>query len=1124
MKAAFLAAAVLATAGVLFYFGTGVHAAKASGLKPGARKALPATAISLPLFFEPNRGQTAPQVKFLAHGAGYGLFLTADEAVLELQRAVGIPHSARSSQRAARSVIRMRLEGANPVALVSGASPLPGKSSYFIGNDPSKWHRDIPQFARVEYQAVYPGVDMVYHGDQGQLEYDFRVAPGAEPNQIALSFTGASARIASGDSGDAGDLILSTANGDVRFHAPRVYQPATPPSRNSSGSSSGNAEKAVAGSFRQLADNKIGFTIGDYDHSRELVIDPTLTYSTYLGGANGSEGCLQGGCVQVAVDSGLNIYLAGVTNSTDFPVTNTSVLTGTQNIFISKINPTPVAGSSVALVYSIYMGSTGTDAPAGIAVDTNYSIYVAGTTTSTCTTTSTSSCFPTTSNAFQTAPTVAGTHGFLTKIGATQTGTPPTIVYNLTYSTYLAGNGTDNVTGLAIDGTNQNAYVTGDTTSSNAYNVGPGFPANANGYQLTSNSPGNPQFFASEINTSYSGSTSMIYSTYFGGGNPAVATAIGGGIAVDPTTSNVNMYITGQTNMLSAGVNGGAGFPLFNAQQACLDQPPGTTSCNLNNTETDAFVAKINPNQYGSNPVYSTYLGGSGTDAGLAIAVDTSGSAYVAGSTNSTDWISPGNGLQPTPGGGYDGFVAKIGALSGSVYPLNYFTYLGGSGADSANAIQVDSNQAAHVTGSTSGNLATVNTLQPGSASSYNGSNYGGGGDAFVALISTSLAGQGAGDYLTYLGGSQLDVGSGIALDIYNATYVAGSTQSPDFPTTAAAYDPTFPGSQGSQAAFVSKIGAVSQLVPTQPNNSPSPSPVAAGTQVVFTFDITNKGPDSASDVTFYAVFPTNELPLLSTNPTAQVTSGTGTCPPISGNTIQCYIPTLAVNAMGTVEVTVTPSDSSTQVLTAVSVSGFASANGGPPQGSIEQTANVVDFMVQALPGYQTVTAGGPASTFTVSFCPTPASLPFGGYSGTITPSQSTSPSMVTSPSPTFTPTPVTLPGNCGTTALSIQTVARPVNTGSLFRRGSFYATWLPIGGLSLVGLGIGAGRKRRRWLIGAVLCLIAGVILVQPGCGGASTSVTTQTGTAAGVYTITITGSAGTGASHTKQVTLRVN
>ncbi|MFY9647568.1 MAG: hypothetical protein WAK29_20485, partial [Terriglobales bacterium] len=228
MKAAFAAVGMLALAGAAFYFSTGVQASRAGNAMPGVHRPVPAKSVSLPLFFEPNQGQTAGAVKFLARGSGYGLFLTSDEAVLELQHsATGAQASGSGSrrstlpQRVSSSLIRMRLEGANSSARVSGASPLPGKSNYFIGSDASKWRQNIPQYGRVEYQAVYPGVDLVYYGNQGQLEYDFRVAPGADPNQIALSFTGAAARI---DAGNSGDLILSTGAGDVRFHAPRVYQ------------------------------------------------------------------------------------------------------------------------------------------------------------------------------------------------------------------------------------------------------------------------------------------------------------------------------------------------------------------------------------------------------------------------------------------------------------------------------------------------------------------------------------------------------------------------------------------------------------------------------------------------------------------------------------------------------------------------------------------------------------------------------------------------------------------------------------------------------------------------------------------------------------------------------------
>jgi hypothetical protein len=1105
MKAAFLAAAVLATAGVAFYFSTTVDAAKASGpgsaeLKPAAHKTLSSKSLSLPMFFEPNQGQTAPQVKFLAHGAGYGLFLTADEAVLQLQSsAVSTQHSAVGSQRAPSSVIRMHLDGANSSARVSGASPLPGKSSYFIGNDPSKWHRDIPQFARVQYEAVYPGVDLVYYGDQGQLEYDFHVAPAADPNQIALGFKGASARI---DSDDSGDLILSTASGDVRFHAPRVYQPAA--------SQSGNDEKAIAGSFRQLADNKVGFTIGTYDHSRELVIDPVLSYSTYLGGSKTEAQ------VKIAVDSAPVIYVAGATDSPDFPVTDGSSLNptpGAQNIFISKINPT-LAGTA-QLVYSIYLGGSGTDSLSGIAVDAAFSIYVAGSTTS--------SDFPTV-NGLPGTVTGGVSHGFLSKLMI------PGTAYGLAYSTYLAGNGVDHVTGLAIDTSQLNAYVTGDTTSTNPASDNFPFPANPNAFQRCPFGPvlangtcpvasGPPQFFASQINTGRSGSLSMLYSTYFGGGNPAGATAVGGGIAVDPSpNSTPNMYITGTTNMLpTVGGNGEAKFPLFNAQQSCLNEASNHGTCTGTNgtNNTDAFVAKINPNQPGSSPVYSTYVGGGGSDVARAIAVDTSGMAYITGSTNSTDWVcscaaSPFQGAYG--GGATDAFIVKIGNLTGSIFPLTYFTYLGGNLDDIGNDIKVDAVQGAHVVGSTTSTNfpTTLNTLQ---------SVPGGGGDAFVASIGTTLSGVGNGDLSTYLGGNQLDQGTGIDIDIFGATYVAGNTLSPNFPTKNP-YQGQLNG--GSQDAFVTKIGADSKLVLSNAGTSPAPNPVAAGTPVAFTFDILNQGPDNASNVTFLAIVPI--VPVVASNATAKVTSGSGSCGPLNGNTIQCLIPTLSAcieplctSPVAAVEVDVTPSI--TDHNPTISVSGSVSANGGGTQGTSSQTANIVDFSIAASTSTPTINAGDTA-TFQVVFAPT-SNL---GYNATITPSQSISSGMVTATTPTFNPTTVTLSGTASaTTTLSIATVARPVVTGTLLRRGAFYAAWLPIGGLSLVGLGLGASRKRRRWLAAALLCLMAGAVLLQSGCGSSSSTTTTGSGTQPGTYTITISGSAATGASHSTQVALTV-
>jgi hypothetical protein len=536
--------------------------------------------------------------------------------------------------------------------------------------------------------------------------------------------------------------------------------------------------------------------------------------------------------------------------------------------------------------------------------------------------------------------------------------------------------------------------------------------------------------------------------------------------------------------------------------------------------------------------VYSTFLGGSGNDVGNAIAVDTSSNAYVTGSTNSDDWnCGSCTGFESNTyvtAGATNAFVAKIGGLSGSTYPLGYFTYLGGSGYDVGKAIVVDTQQAVRVTGSTSSSDLPFFPNDPLCPSpltcSYNGQTYGGLGDAFVALIGTTLTGQGAGDYLTYLGGSAFDQGTGIALanDGTGSTYVAGVTQSTNFPVVSP-YQGSLVGTQYTpQDAFVSKLGPYSALyIPQQTSSSPSPSTVAAGVSTTFTFNIYNYGPDNAVNVQFnatVAVLPTSPNGLSST--TANVSGGGGNCNSATGQGtyISCYIPTLAASttSYATVTVTVTASPTATPPAQSITVSPYVGANGvaPTPQTNAIQTATVDDFQIQAEPSPIYVTAGTPAS-IQVLFSPAASST---SYSGTITPSQTTSPAMVTSPSPTFNPTSVTMSGSgYQTTTLTIATVAPPITTSSLFRRGSFYAAWLPIGGLGLVGLGFGAGRKRRRWLVPLALFFIAGAILLQPACSGKSTPNPTSGGTQSGWYTVTITGSAGSGAVHTAKVSVYV-
>ncbi|HYA24443.1 MAG TPA: SBBP repeat-containing protein, partial [Terriglobales bacterium] len=437
------------------------------------------TYSQLPLVFEANQGQSDPRVKFLAHGSAYGLFLTADSAVLRLQ------HSDKQV-----SVLSMVLVGASPKAEPEGTDELPGKSNYFIGNDPAKWHRDVPQFGRVRYANIYPGVDLVFYGKQRRLEYDFEVLPGGDPHQVALKFEGTQAMSID----PRGDLVLQIPGGDVRLQALRIYQKV------------GETEQPVQGRFEPRGKNEVGFALQAYDRSRTLVIDPILTYSTYLGGS-ADEACSVilgtgtplSGCPAVAVDSASNAYIAGSTTSTNFPTVSPFQATknGTANVFVSKFN-----AAANTLVFSTYLGGNGTDYTAGVAVDQGFDVLVAGTTSSTN--------FPTNgkNKAFQTTPASTNDHVFVSELGPTG--------QTLNYSTYLSGNGVDKASGLAID-SEGNAYVTGTTTSTNTP-PSASFPATLGAIQTSSRAPS--QFFLTKVSPSLSGSSSLAYSTYFGGSTP----------------------------------------------------------------------------------------------------------------------------------------------------------------------------------------------------------------------------------------------------------------------------------------------------------------------------------------------------------------------------------------------------------------------------------------------------------------------------------------------------------------------------------------------------------------------------------------------------------------------------
>ncbi|OGT27859.1 MAG: hypothetical protein A2Z17_01365, partial [Gammaproteobacteria bacterium RBG_16_66_13] len=744
--------------------------------------------LRLPPSFEANRGQSDGQVKFLSRGPGYTLFLTPTEAVFVLSQPR--PDVAAGTGDAGITepvVVRTQLLGANPAPQVLGLNELPGRSNYFIGNDPRNWHVDIPTYARVRYEQVYPGIDLVYYGKQGQLEYDFVVHPGADPGVIELGVQGARELTLDPQ----GDLIVHTAGGELTHCAPVIYQEID------------GRRQFVPGGYDLKGPERVGFATAAYDSSRPLVIDPSLRYSTFLGGSSDDRG------LGIAVDGSGNAYVTGFTGSTNFPTANAlqPSFGGGVDVFVTKVD-----ASGSALVYSTFLGGSAFDEGVGIAVDGSGNAYVTGATFS--------SDFPT-ANALQ--PAFGGGRGdvFVTKVNADGSA--------LAYSTYLGGSGGETtfggegVGGIAVDGSG-NAYVTGLTDSADfptanalqpvkltgretafvtkvnaagsalvystflggsTYDQGYGIAVDGSGNAYVTGLAASPDFptanalqpafgggedaFVTKVNAAGS---ALVYSTFLGGSSYDR----GLGIAVD---GSGNAYVTGFT--------GSTNFPTANALQPAFGGGD------------DAFVTKVNAD--GSALAYSTYLGGNAFDRGFGIAVDGSGNAYVTGFTGSTNFPTA-NALQPAFGGGDDAFVTKVNA-DGSA--LAYSTYLGGNAFDRGFGIAVDGSGNAYVTGlAASPDFPTANALQPA---------FGGGfADAFVTKVNADGS---ALVYSTFLGGSGGEnlftfglSGGGIAVDGSGNAYVTGSTDSADF-TTANALQPAL---NGGVDAFVAKI-AKPQLI-----------------------------------------------------------------------------------------------------------------------------------------------------------------------------------------------------------------------------------------------------------------------------------------------------------------------
>ncbi len=707
----------------------------------------------LPLSFEANQGQADEEVKFLSRGKGYNLSLTPTKAVLQFPVAPGplpndvrrvssdsesmlifdifpfnIRHShlsfrssildSRSSANSSRksSWLQMQLIGANPNSQVEGLQELPGRTNYFIGNDPRKWRSNIPTYSKVKYKGVYPGIDLVYYGNQGKLEYDWIVAPGSDLKRIHFAFKGAK-QIQLDQSGD---LVIETASGEVHQHKPVVYQEVE------------GARHNLAGEYVLKTGDQVGFQVADYDATKPLVIDPVLVYSTFLGGSQSDIGN------SIAVDSSGSAYVVGSTNSLDFP-TNSPLqpaLSGTLNdVFVAKLNP-----QGTALVYSTYLGGDGNDYGFAVAVDGSGNAYLTGYTLS--------DNFPSTAGALQ-AHRSAGADAFVTKLNPNGLA--------LVYSTYLGGQATEMSTAIAVDATG-NAFVTGSISSEglSTPNV------------VQPRIRGDMDCFVAKLNPS--GST-LVYFTYLGGsqeeGGASVAIDSGGNAYVTGTTFSLDFptvraiqasFGGGRDDAFVAKINatgssivystylGGSSFDLGN--HIAVDSTGNayvvgfTDSTNFPTANPiqaslggrrDVFLAKLNPT--GSAFVYSTYLGGDNDDQGYGVVADPSGNTYLTGGTASINFPLA-DPLQSHLGGNGDAFVAKVNPTGSG---LIYWTFLGGSKGDYGLGIALDDSGNAYVTGGTfSPNYPTTPWApQPffgGTINRYHDS----GSDAFISKISES--------------------------------------------------------------------------------------------------------------------------------------------------------------------------------------------------------------------------------------------------------------------------------------------------------------------------------------------------------------------------------------------------
>jgi hypothetical protein len=852
---------------------------------------------SLPVSFVANQGQTDPAVRFQAHALGGTVFFTPSEVVLTLPRtspgahgpgaasdlAAGGAAAAAAPHGVAVGVVRLRfLDAVGPVD-VTGVDRLPGIVNFFRGSDPTRWRTRVPTYAAVVYRDLYPGVDLRYEGVDGQIKGSYLVSPGADPSRIRWSYTGArSARI-----DDEGNLLLAlpASRGQDRdaAEAPTTMLMEEKPV---AWQEVEGGRRPVSVRYRIAKDGSIGFALPDgHDPTHALVLDPTLSYSTYLGGGGLDVG------YSVAVD-GSGDYLTGYTISNDFP-TDGPIDPGCgtdgncdglsfYDAFVAKMNPA-VPGVA-AMVYATYLGGSNDDFGVRIAVDGNGAAYVTGLARAD---------FPTTPNAFQQAfgggaPTNAD--AFLAKLSADGS--------QLLYSTYLGGSGGDGAWGIALDASNV-AYLAGQTTS-------PTFPATPGAVDLTCGTDGMcdgaSDAFMAKIDPAASGAASLVYATFLGGSGVDQAF----GIARDPVNQ---VYLTGRTTSTN--------FPMA-----------GVPFQSSNGGDRDAFLAKFNP--AGSALLYSTYFGGGSYEDAYTVALGAGNRAYLIGRTSSVNLPTSAGAFQPAYGGGdSDAYVAKLEPAAAGPASLLYASYLGGGGDDQGYGLAVDASDVAYAAG------FARSTDFPSAGGAFQPAN-GGYWDGFFGKVDPAASGAASLVYSTQLGGLSTDAVFGLARDGSGNVHLVGQTYSTTFPAVSA-FQANHAGNGDVFLAVVDNATTAADLRIVQ---AESADPAGPFTNLTYTLTVTNDGPVAATGVRLAELIVGTDF-FMSANASQGNCTGVSYGFPVPEVDVGCNLGSLASGASATVNVVVYPTVEGTLTATASVASNVSDPDAG--DNMVVETTTVVD-------------------------------------------------------------------------------------------------------------------------------------------------------------------------------------